>query len=205
VTYPVEIRTTRLLVREFSKNDTESLFALTSNPDVVRYLEFSPTSQAQSQGLMDFATASSVSVPRQAYVLAIVDIRTAEFVGSCGLQPSDDDSQAGEVYFVFRHDRWAKGLASELVPALIDLAWKSTTFDRVYAVVHPENAASLRVLEHAGMVRDGIVPEAFPDKTSIEGRWRDGILYAILRWPSWAVSSDETPHEVRPHERRDPK
>ena len=130
---------------------------------------------------MDFAVASSVSVPRAAYVLAIVDFSTGTFVGSCGLQASDDDSHSADMYFVFRRDRWGQGLASELVPALIDLAQGPAGFDRVYAVVHPDNVASIRVLERAGMVRDGTVPEAFPETTAPEGRWRDGIRYAILR------------------------
>jgi len=180
VTYPVEIRTERLLVREFCADDAENLFALTSDLDVVRYLEFGPTSRAESQGLMDYAIVSSVSVPRTAYSLAIVDLSIGVLVGACGLDASTDDSHFTDMYFVFCRDRWGQGLASELVPALIDLALGAAGFDCVYAMVHPDNVASIRVLEHAGMARDGTVPEAFPETTSPEGRWRDGIRYAIL-------------------------
>jgi len=181
VTYPVEIRTQRLVVREFCADDAENLFALTSDPQVVRYLEFGPTSHAESQGLVDFATASSVSVPRMDYALAIVDMGTGMLVGACGLDVSADDSHSADMYFVFRRDRWGQGLASELVPALIDLAWGPAGLNRVSAVVHPDNAASIRVLERAGMTQEGTVPEVFPETTAPKGRWRDGIRYAILR------------------------
>jgi [ribosomal protein S5]-alanine N-acetyltransferase len=181
VTHPVEIRTDRLFIREFSTDDAQNLLALTSDPDVVRYLEFGPTSRAESMGLVDFATTSSVSVPRRAYVLAIVDSTTRAFIGSCGVQASDDDSAAAEVYFVFRRERWGQGLATELLPALLGFAQGAAGFERVYAVVHPDKVASIRVLENVGMGRDGEVPCAFPDLLRPEGRWRDGLRYAILR------------------------
>jgi [ribosomal protein S5]-alanine N-acetyltransferase len=180
VTYPVEIRTNRLLIREISADDADFMFALTSNSEVVRYLEFGPTSRAQAQGLVDFATTSAISVPRTGYALAIVESGSDSLVGSCGLQASDDDPRTAELYFVFRRDRWGQGLASELVPALIHLALGAAAFARVVGVVHPNNAASIRVLERAGLTRDGVAPDAFPGEESPEGRWRDGLRYAIL-------------------------
>jgi ribosomal-protein-alanine N-acetyltransferase len=179
--HPVEIRTDRLFVRELSSNDAADLLELTSDPDVVRYLEFSPTSRGESLGLLNFATESSLSVPRTAYVLAIVDSATGEFIGSCGVQASDDDSAAAEAYFVFRRERWGQGLATELLPALLDLAQGMAGFERVDAVVHPDNAASIRVLENAGMQCEGMVPNSFPDLLHPEGPWRDGLRYSSLR------------------------
>ena len=181
MTYPVEIRTQRLMIREFSANDTEDLFLVTSDLEVVRYLEFGPTSMPEAQGLVDFAMRSAKYVQRLSYVLGIVDESTGSLVGSCGLQASDDDPAAAELYVVFRRDQWGKGLAGEIVPALIDLAWGSTGFARVTAMIHPDNGASIRVMELAGMVSDGIIDDAFPDPTDPEGRWREGLRYAILR------------------------
>ena len=181
MTYPVEIRTNHLVIREFSAGDAGNLFLVTSDPEVTRYLQFEPTSQAETQGLVDFAIGSSVSVPRTDYALAIVESRTDSLVGSCGLEASDDDPFAAELYFVFRRNRWGQGFASELVPALIDLALGSAGYTSVFGVVHPDNGASVRVLERAGMVRDGVTAEAFPDAAGPEGRWRDGLRYAILR------------------------
>jgi len=166
----------RLLVREFSVNDAENLFELTSDSDVVRYLEFGPTSRAEAQGLMDFAVGSSLSVPRTGYGLVIVKYDTGSLIGSCGLQVSDDDSHTAELYVVFRRDRWGQGLVSELVPALISLAYGAAGFDCVYGVVHPDNNASIRMLERVRMVSDGTIPDVFEN----DGRWRVGQRYAIL-------------------------
>ncbi len=174
--YPVEIRTKSLHIREFRNNDAERLFQLTSDPDVVRYLEFEATSRGESQGLLDFAIGSSESVPRSAYVLAIVDPLTEIVIGSCGLEASADDPSIAEVSFMLGRDQWGKGFAGELMPALIELAQGPAGFSLLYAVVHPDNVASIRVLEHLGMTIDGTVP----GEASREGRWREGLHYSIL-------------------------
>ena len=184
MTFPVDFRTNRLSIREFSANDTETLFALTSDADVVRYLTFNSATRAEAQGMIDFAISSAVSVPRRSYALAIVDLKTGALLGSCGLDASDDETsadQSADLYVVLRRDRWGQGLATELLPALLSLAMGPAGFARVYGVVHPDNAASIHVLQQIGMESDGVVHDAFPDVRDNEGRWREGLRYAILR------------------------
>ena len=46
---------------------------------------------------------------------------------------------------------WGQGLASELVPALIEFGFGPCGRKRLVATIRPENHASLRVVEKAGM------------------------------------------------------
>ena len=62
-----------------------------------------------------------------------------------------------------------------MVPALIILAHGAAGLDCVYGVVHPENAASIRMLERVGMVSNGTVPDMFEN----DGSWRVGQRYAL--------------------------
>jgi RimJ/RimL family protein N-acetyltransferase len=48
---------------------------------------------------------------------------------------------------------------------------------RVWATVHPENTASIRVREKAGMTYEGTLRG---DRRMAEG-WRDSLLYAVVR------------------------
>ena len=177
VTYPAEIRSLHLVARELTVADQRDLLAITSGPAVVRYLSFGPVNEAEARGLIDFATASAQADPRTDYALAIVTADLGAMIGSFGLQLDPEAPESAEVYFVFGQPSWGQGLATELLAALIAFGFERVGLRRIFGVAHPENIASVRVMERCGMAHEGSVHAAFED----ESGWRDGIRYAILR------------------------
>jgi len=102
--YPVEIRTDNLLIRELTLDDHSRFLQLSSDSDVVRYLAFGPTSDAEAQGMINFAIRSAGLQARTEYVLAIDSSSTGYLIGSCGLAIALDAPVSAEVFFVFRKD-----------------------------------------------------------------------------------------------------
>jgi RimJ/RimL family protein N-acetyltransferase len=64
-----------------------------------------------------------------------------------------------EVGYYFRPDVWGKGYASELVGAALAVADKQLELAEVWAMAHPENRGSQRVLQKAGFVFARHLPE----------------------------------------------
>lgn len=56
-----------------------------------------------------------------------------------------------EIIYALRPSLWGRGLASELVPALLEYGFGACGLKRLVATVRPENRASVRVLEKSGM------------------------------------------------------
>jgi len=175
--YPAEIRTKRLTIRELIAIDEHAVAMITSDPEVTRYLSFGPTSPAEVRGLIDFARSSAQASPRTDYALAVVRTADGALVGSCGLAVDAESPDAAEVYFVLRPDVWGQRLAGELLRALLAFGFERLTLRRIFGVAHPDNAASVRVMEHSAMVYEGLAPDAFEGAHG----WRDGSRYAILR------------------------
>ena len=153
---PVEIRTSHLQVREFTQDDLGPFLRMSSDPDVVRYLSFRPTSEAEAQGMMDFAITSASGHPRTQYVLAVDDPATGDLIGSCGLSISDESPVEAEVYFVFRKEVWGHGYGAEVLRALIDFAFDLLGLSRVFGQAHPDNKHSIATMERAGLAYDGL-------------------------------------------------
>jgi len=65
---------------------------------------------------------------------------------------------------------------TETVKRVIDFGFSELGLHRIYATLAPENVASARVLEKAGMRREGHLRK----HRYIKGEWRDSLLYAIL-------------------------
>jgi [ribosomal protein S5]-alanine N-acetyltransferase len=77
-------------------------------------------------------------------------------VGCCEIvyDPERINSAIPEIIYSFEPCWWGQGLASELVPALLDYGLTHCGLARIFATIDPENLASQRVLEKAGVVFD---------------------------------------------------
>ena len=148
--FPVEIRTHHLLVKEITQDDLAPFLRISSDPDVVRYLSFGPTSESEAQGMLDFAVTSASARPRTQYVLAICEGVSGDLIGSCGLAISTEMPATAEVYFVFRKDVWGHGYGVEVLRALIDFAFDALELRRVYGQAHADNKHSIATMERAG-------------------------------------------------------
>lgn len=64
-----------------------------------------------------------------------------------------------EIGYYFRRDAWGKGYASELVGAALQIADQQLKLPEVWAMVHPDNTGSKRVLEKAGFLFNRHLPD----------------------------------------------
>ena len=65
---------------------------------------------------------------------------------------------------------------TEAVRAVLAFGFGQLGLHRLFATVHPDNLASLRLLERVGMRREGVLrQEAF-----IKGEWWDVVYWALL-------------------------
>ncbi|OWA34965.1 hypothetical protein B9G55_14595 [Saccharibacillus sp. O16] len=59
---------------------------------------------------------------------------------------------------------------------LLGFAFESLGAHKVVGMCHCENAASSRLMESAGMVREGV----FKEELWMDGSWHDQYFYSIL-------------------------
>jgi RimJ/RimL family protein N-acetyltransferase len=85
-----------------------------------------------------------------------------------------------------RHDRLracegriGKGYATEALGAMVELA-RHLDVVRLYALCHPENSASLRVLEKAAFASEGIRPRHMVFPNLGEHDAADVLCYALV-------------------------
>jgi ribosomal-protein-alanine N-acetyltransferase len=74
-------------------------------------------------------------------------------LGHCGLVVNEPP--AVELIYALARDAWGRGLATEAAACVAQHGFASLGLDRLYALVFPENRASMRVLEKLRFVRDG--------------------------------------------------
>nr|WP_198044725.1 GNAT family protein [Lysinibacillus timonensis] len=70
-----------------------------------------------------------------------------------------------------------KGIATEAVNSLVKFAFNDLNLHRIEAYVSPKNEGSIKVLERAQFIREGLLRKLL----YINGIWEDHYMYALLQ------------------------
>jgi len=165
-TFP-ELATERILLRPISPSDIAFAFQHFSNPDVGKYLldDDPVTSLAQAQAIIDFY----VSPDAQSYNRWIIERKADRCpIGTCGYHKWSRRDHKAEIGYDLIPFAWGQGYMSEAFERVVEFGFGDMDLNRIEAVVHPENAASLKLLERHGFVREGLLREDL---------CRDGVYY----------------------------
>jgi RimJ/RimL family protein N-acetyltransferase len=85
-----------------------------------------------------------------------------------------------EVGYVIARSYWGNGYATEITKSVIEWSFSQENIYRVWATCDVQNLASTRVLEKAGMQREGIL-RRYIVHPNISDEPRDSYCYAIVR------------------------
>jgi RimJ/RimL family protein N-acetyltransferase len=168
------IETERLLLRDFEPGDRDAAHAYGSGPEVVRFLHFGPNDEAATDTFIRHVLALQQPGPRDDWTLAVVRKSDGPLIGACSLRVRDEYS--GDIGYVYRREAWGQGYGSEAVRAIVDAGFEQLGLRRIWATCDARNTGSARVLEKAGMQREG----HFRRDRLQRGEWRDTYFYAIL-------------------------
>jgi ribosomal-protein-alanine N-acetyltransferase len=150
------ITTERLVLAPFTVEDAPFIVALLTDPDWLRYIgDRGVRTIDDARGYLEKGPLASYAAHGFGlYRVARQD--TGEPIGMCGLLRRDalPDVDLG---FAFLPASRGQGFAREAAAATLAYAHGTLGLARIVAIVSPENAASIRVLEALGMGREGMV------------------------------------------------
>lgn len=184
-TYP--IRTPRLALRPFTRDDLDAVHTYVSDPDVVRFLYWEVTTdRAAARKMLDAKIGNwSLTDAGQSLVLAVDLLDDGPLVGEVVLKWLSREHRQGEIGFVVTPAHQGHGYAAEAATAMLALAFDELGLHRVIGRCDPRNTPSATVLERLGMRREA----HFVQNEIFKGEWSDEYVYALL--------ADEFPGRAR--------
>ncbi|MFI6138898.1 GNAT family N-acetyltransferase [Streptomyces griseus] len=170
-----ELHTPRLRLRAFTDADAAPLYALQSDPHVLRYWDSPPwTDPARSQRFL--ATCRRIEEEGSGARVAVERASDGSFIGWCGLTSWNPDFRSASLGYVFEADVWGHGYATESAHAVLRWAFDTLDLNRVQAETDTRNTASARVLEKLGFVREGTLREDCVVNGDVSDSWVFGLL-----------------------------
>ena len=151
----VILETARLIIRRWTPADAEAAFAIYGDPEVTRYLGGSgpDPSIEQTRAMLERVIGREARTPGLGF-WAVEEKDTGRLIGGALLQSVEETPEI-EVGYHFAQSAWGQGYATEVTRALVRYGFETHGLDRIIGLVFPENHASRRVLEKAGLTYEG--------------------------------------------------
>lgn len=141
--------THRLLVRFLLNSDIEAFHRICSDPQVMRYVgNLTPYSPEQTQMAMTDAHESYRLYGFGPWAIICKESGRLIGVGGPDVLPR---RELPELSYIFVPSCWGHGLATEFAATAVDYGFQKLGFCEIRASFDPENKASMRVAEKAGM------------------------------------------------------
>ena len=174
-----ELRTERLLLRQWRPEDLDPFAELNVDPEVMRYFP-APLSRHESDRLANEAQA--LMEARGWGLWAVEVVETDVFIGFIGLAEPRFDADftpAVEVGWRLRRRQWGRGYATEGARAALAFAFNELSLEEVVSFTSAVNLRSRRVMERLGMTHDPA--DDFEHPRVDDSVLRPHVLYRINR------------------------
>ncbi len=173
----MELESERLRLQEVTWEDMDSIHQLHSCPEVDEFNCIGiPKNIDETKELFRAFIETPKTADRKAYEWKIILKDSGEFIGLAGITLSADKFRLGEIYYKLLPAHWGEGFATEAAKTLVKAGFEQFHLHKVEAGVATGNIRSIRVLEKAGMTREGLRRKILP----IRGEWKDNYHYAIV-------------------------
>lgn len=153
------LRGERVSLRGPRDEDADGLYALFSDPQVMRYWSRpAMRERTEAQAMIDGIRQNQQQ--RSALNWMIAD-GADQVVGSCTLFRFDANHRRAELGYALHPSQWGRGVAREATSLALDWAFGTLGLHRVDASIDPDNHASRALLHRLGFVSEGRLRESF--------------------------------------------
>ena len=157
--------TRRLRCRRWTGADLPAIRAIYGDPVAMRFV--GDGTPLTPEGCAQWLAVTERNYAQRGYgMFALEDRTSGEVVGCCGLVHPGGQPEAEAKYALLR-THWGRGLASEVLPALLGYGARVHGLARIAATVAPDHLASQRVLAKAGARQVRVRPNGDGSRTLV--------------------------------------
>ena len=154
---PVVLETSRLILRSAEPGDLDAMQALYGDEETMRWIGAGDGVRTREQTARGIRRMMEHQESHGYSIWVVAERSSGEVIGNCGLVLVEWEGPDVELAYMIRRDRWGEGIATEAATASLEHGLGPLAMQRVIGLAYPENIASHRVMEKAGMTRVGMV------------------------------------------------
>lgn len=178
----LRLTTNRLVLRPAAPADLQAIHHLHSRPEVDEFNTLGiPKDLQETEKIIEPWLLKHQGKDIKQYTFVIESADKLQFIGLIALKPGPEKYKRGEIWYKLLPEAWGKGYATEAIKRLIRFGFQELKLHRIEAGCAVANIGSIKVLEKAGLEREGRKRQVLPLKNG----WSDNYEYAILDTDEW--------------------
>jgi len=169
-----ELSTERFLLTQVCLSDQAFLFEGLSDPEAMPYYGVYYESFEETKKQLDWYDKNYLEGTGINW--KVVDKISSESIGVISVYAYKKEHNKAELGYWLLPRFWGKGIATEVLPSVIQFWQNEKGLHRLEAFIELENEGSIRLLENAGFVREGTMRDC-----EIKfGRYISLYIYALI-------------------------
>lgn len=169
------LQSERLILRRVVKEDVSEIFALRSDPEVMKYIP-RPLLKTEEEALEHIALIDEKIDSNEGINWAITQKENPKLIGIIGHYRLKPEHLRSEIGYMLHPAHQGKGIVSEAIKEVVNYGFEVMKLHSIEAIIDPENCASEKVLQKNGFVKEA----HFKENEFYEGRFLDTVIYSIL-------------------------
>ncbi len=166
----------RLILRPFQESDIPEIVHLLQDPAISETTLNIPYPYTESHARHWLVAQRQDWEAGRGYTFAITRRADDQLLGAIDIRPKPRFRKAELGYWIGK-PYWGQGYATEAVRTIMRYGFETLGLNRIYASHFPENPASGRVMQKAGMKFEGVLRQ----DVCKGDRFLDHVVYGILR------------------------
>ncbi|MBL4934772.1 GNAT family N-acetyltransferase [Clostridium sp. YIM B02515] len=173
-----QLESKRFNLREVKEHDYLSLYEIYSDEDAVKY---------QQTGAMQTIEQAQKAVQaflrgfrnRKFIRWCIAEKESDRVIGLITLHDFNISNSHAEIGFMLNKRYWRQNIMGEVAKEIIRFAFEIIGLNRIEALIHPDNIASIKLSEKLGFQREGLIKEAAYNLRTDE--YEDRVIFGLIK------------------------
>lgn len=172
------LETSRLILRKFTIDDCEDMFKnVGSDLNVTKYVSFSPHQNIEESS--DIITMWISEYQNNSFNWCVELKESHQVIGNISVNSLSKKHNNCELGYVYGSKFWGNGYATEALRKVLRYLLVDCDFHLVEAKHCESNPASGKVMEKAGMIKDGVLRDRRLKKNSKE--YDNLVVYSMTK------------------------
>lgn len=170
-----ELETERLSLRRTIPEDANVIFAIRSNPEMMKYIP-RPLVTNIDEASEHIAMINEKIESNEGINWAICLKDDSKMIGIIGHYRIKPEHYRAEIGYMLHPDFHGKGYITEAIAKVVDYGFDVMKLHSIEAIVDPDNEVSSKVLEKNGFVKEAHLKE----NEFYDGKFLDTVIYSKL-------------------------
>ncbi|WP_333809751.1 GNAT family N-acetyltransferase [Flavobacterium sp.] len=173
--FPI-LESERLQFRRLTDADAPEIFALRSNPEIMKYIP-RPLATTIEDALAHIKLINEKIDENIDINWAVTEKGNDKCIGLMGFYRTQPENFRTELGYMISPEHKGKGYVTEAVKTLLDFAFNTLNFHSIEAVIDSRHIASERVLQKNGFEKEAHFKENF----FYNNEFTDTVIYSLLK------------------------